>query len=309
MKKDEIQLDKKFEWLFDQFRLAPDRDPRKIVDGRADFLKQARNLQAAGPQQPQRAPVRRGWFNQVRPSSPEKRPFPLLNSLVAAVLALIFVFGATSATVYAAQGSLPGEVLYPVKTLSEDTFLSLSSSPLRRLGLTLDFSDRRIAEMAALQSAGLPIPQKVTEHLQDELDQVLIITAGLDDQAAARVLEQVSRRTEAQMQAMTLLISGKPTTPAFQNLQTRLQVQVQMADMGEADFPGFRVKVHQQFQTGNETPGNGQNEPVNSDSTPVAPGNGNGSGGNPPGAGQLGHGNDKPTKTPGNPGHDPNNKP
>jgi hypothetical protein len=97
-----------------------------------------------------------GWINAFVLAL---RGIPMLNTLIAMIVTITIVFGGAGATVYAAQGSLPDELLYTVKTWSEDARLSLVGSAQDKLGLTLDFTDRRVAEVARLQAAGKPIPE------------------------------------------------------------------------------------------------------------------------------------------------------
>ena len=216
-----------------------------------------------------------------------------MNALVAIFLALVLVFGGTALTVYAAQDSLPSEVLYPVKTLSEDALLSLTSSSQARLNLTLDFIDRRLAEISGLQSAGRPIPQKVVDRLQGELDQALTLTAGMDNPAMAQSLDDISQRTHGQLRAMAILVNGNPGGPALVGIQALLKEQAQAVDLGKADPQWFRQKVHQLIPGGNGQQGNRSNKPLgnqNPTKTPETPGDqGHG----------HGHGPDFPEPTPG----------
>ena len=82
-----------------------------------------------------------------------------MNIVIAFALAVVAFFGGTSATVYAAQDSLPDQGLYPVKLWIEDSLLALTISPPARLSTILDFADRRVAEMQGLVSAWKPVPE------------------------------------------------------------------------------------------------------------------------------------------------------
>lgn len=214
---------------------------------------------------------------------------------------LVLVFAGTATTVYAAQDSLPGQTLYALKTLSEDALISLMPSASGRLSLTLDFSDRRLEEMAALQSAGRPIPQSLVDRLQGELDRTLQLAAGMTDPAMAQSLDQAFRRTQGQLQAMAALVEHNPDAPLLAVVYARLQEQAGVVELGKTDPQGFRLKINRLSQDKNGAPG--------LEGTPTPHGNGNGNEGNPaegtPGKGQDGKGNNKPTKTPGAHGHNP----
>ena len=70
-----------------------------------------------------------------------------------ALLALMLVIGILSATlgvVSASASSLPGDLLYPIKTRLEDVRLAISFNPEDDIRLLSQFSEERAREMAAL---------------------------------------------------------------------------------------------------------------------------------------------------------------
>ncbi len=70
-----------------------------------------------------------------------------------ALLALMLVIGVLSATlgvVSASASSLPGDLLYPIKTRVEDVRLAISFNPEDDIRLLFQFSEERAREMAAL---------------------------------------------------------------------------------------------------------------------------------------------------------------
>ncbi|MGD0612421.1 MAG: DUF5667 domain-containing protein [Anaerolineales bacterium] len=291
MKRKEMQADKILIDRLDLLRTVPGRDPQAAASGRENFLKQAEALGTSRSTHPEYRLA--GLPRTSLFALTKKGGRPALNALVAIFLALVLVFGGTALTVYAAQDSLPSEALYPVKTLSEDALLSLTPSSQARLNLTLDFIDRRLAEISGLQSAGRPIPQKVVDRLQGELDQVLTLTAGMDNPAMAQSLDEISQRTHGQLRAMAILVNGNPGGPALVGIQALLKEQAQAVDLGKADPQWFRQKVHQLIPGGNGQQGNRSNKPLgnqNPTKTPETPGDqGHG----------HGHGSPEPTPGPG----------
>jgi len=220
----------------------------------------------------------------------------MLKTLTAVLLALVLVIGGSAATVAAAQDDLPGQALYPLKTFSEDTLLSLATSPQARLGYALDFSDRRVDEISALQAAGEEIPQAVETRLQQHLDLALHLAAGLEDAEAIQQLAHIRQRAETQLATMTMLMAGAPETvdPVLSRAQARLQNQVELAAMGESDPQTFRAQEQERFQAqeqaGESTQaatmpqGPGPQDPTGTPQTGGS-GNGDGPGGNGPGDG------------------------
>jgi hypothetical protein len=83
---------------------------------------------------------------------------PVMKALVGTLIALVILIG-SSLTVYASQGSLPGESLYLIKSWSEDVRLSFATSPQTKLNLTLDFTDRRMDEINSLVESGKTFPE------------------------------------------------------------------------------------------------------------------------------------------------------
>jgi len=95
------------------------------------------------------------WFRytgQVKPI-PYKRRFNMVAIIVAVVLAISALGGGTA---YASQGSLPGDVLYPVKLGTEQARLVLAANDVDKAELYLTFATSRVEEMTALVERGRP---------------------------------------------------------------------------------------------------------------------------------------------------------
>jgi hypothetical protein len=129
----------------------------------------------------------------------------------------------------------------------------------------------------------------VETRLQNELDLVLELVAGMNDPQALQQLQMIIQRAETQYQAMTILMSGAPQSDGSLLLRAhvRLQEQLQLGAMGESDMSGFRMQVRQRFQYRGGTGGTpmpgigttpGGSGPMNSTSMPGSGGNGNGYG-------------------------------
>ncbi len=242
------KMDSKLKNAFYDLQDIPPRDPQAAARGRANFLKQAAVLRQPVSREANR---RQNWVSStIFPLFQRKERFPMLNSLIAVVLVVVVLFGGSGATLAAAQGSLPDQALYPVKTWSEDAVLSLTGSTQTRLQYVLDFSDRRVLEMTRMLADNKSIPAGVETRLQNELDLVLELVAGMNDPQALLQLQMIIQRADAQYQTMTMLMSGAPQSdgPLLLRAHTRLQEQLQLAGMGESDMSGFRMQVRQRFQ-------------------------------------------------------------
>ena len=282
MKNDELDP-----WLkntFNDLQNIPPRSPQAEARGKVNFLKQAAVYRQADSQKASQSHKR--WSNTIYPLFQRSERLPVLNALVAIVIAVVIFFGGTGATVYAAQDSLPDQAMYPLKTWSEDAILSVTGSTQTRLNYVLDFSDRRMAEISSLLAAGKPIPEAVETRFQNELEMALELAAGMDDSQAIQQLEQIRQRAETQMRTMTVLLSEGPESaqPLLLRMHACLQQQIQLATLGETVLQGFRMQLRQGFQNGGgsreKTPGtgNGPQGPgsMMSTGTPVPYGNGNG---------------------------------
>ena len=69
---------------------------------------------------------------------------------VSALAAIIVLSVLAGGTAYAAQGSLPGDLLYPVKTGGEDARLLLTVDSAARVELNLEFARARLQEISRL---------------------------------------------------------------------------------------------------------------------------------------------------------------
>jgi hypothetical protein len=85
----------------------------------------------------------------------ERRRFNMvrIRIIIAIVLALSALGGGT---VYAAQDSLPGDALYPVKLAAERITMMLRGDDVERAERALSFADKRVREMVALTEKGRP---------------------------------------------------------------------------------------------------------------------------------------------------------
>jgi uncharacterized membrane protein YgcG len=186
---------------------------------------------------------------------------PAFKPVAALVLAMVLFLGAAATTVYAAQESLPDQALYPVKIWSEDARLSMSVSAQSRLEFALDFSDRRLSEMAGLQAAGESIPESLENRYQTELQMALELAAGMDDPQALQLLVMVHQRAKNQVQPMQQILSGASGSQEslLMRANQRLQEQIRLSALGESNLSGLRDQLRLGLQG---KPGMGQSTPA-----------------------------------------------
>jgi hypothetical protein len=132
-----------------------------------DMIRELNDLQDGKPLEPLRkASARRLYMAQAeriakkksRASSVARKGFPLFTNsrfVLRAALVLLLAFSSLFAgTVYAAEASLPGDLMYSVNLKIEETHLGLVTNPERAIGLSLSFSDERLSEIRQLVSIG-----------------------------------------------------------------------------------------------------------------------------------------------------------
>ncbi len=296
------ELDNYARHTLEPLKTAPDPQVNLLASQRAAFLARAEQM-------------RQGLINSTETLQPSPAPKGL--SMPAAmpwlkiawvVLIVLVLLAASSVTVLAAQSSLPGEPLYPVKSWSEDLRLAVTASSQARLDLTLSLTERRLGEVSSLVSAGKPIPANTSQRFQDEMDSALQLAAEMDDEGMLTALGAISEQAKSQGLTLQELISRLPpqAEPALVHLQQRLQEQVDLSAMGEKDPAEFRTQVHDRRQTNR---GHGQDNPTDESRNPGGksgtPNSNNEGGGNhsgspteEPGQGGQKPGNDNPSATP-----------
>jgi hypothetical protein len=221
---------------------------------------------------------------------------PILVKVLFGALLAVFILVGSGISVYAAQGSVPGDVLYPIKSLSEDIRLLLPSSPQSKLDLTLNYTDRRVGEIAKLVSNGEKLTNQASERYTDQMENALLLAAKLDDADMQKALEKIKKQAESQGMTLEELIAKLPdqASPAIFRMQQKLKQQVELSTFGENNPEAFRHEIRQRLhlKDKNSTPGLGSEATSlpSATATPGHPGGGN----NP--------NNGKPTHVPGDNG-------
>lgn len=247
-------MNRDFNEMLDPLRRMPPRNPGKAADGRRAFLRRAEVLSAEIPAAipVSETPFQRlnGWISGIINPFRRKERVQMFSILTALVVAVTFVIGGAGATVYAAQGSLPDEALYPVKMFSEEMRVNLAADPQSQVKLLLNFADQRVEEMAALLSQGEPVPQAVQERLQQQLEYALKTTARLDGDKMLQLMAASRLRMSNQLRILSQLQLGDPVQGAQtqQQVQALIQGQLQQLELGLKDPQQFQSQYQNQFQ-------------------------------------------------------------
>lgn len=239
---EEYLLDSRLEAYLDSLRPTPPRNTDEADRGRAAFLEEAASL---GVPVSSRDKWRlKGWIIPLWKKRKEKSP--MMTILTTLLVTLTLALGGTSATVYAAQNSLPDDFLYPLKTFTEDVQLGLRSDPQDQFDLLFDFTARRFKEINVMVDTGEPIPAKAAVRLQQQMSTMLKLAAGMDDAQLHQALMQIQAALQAHNQVMTNLMAQRPdqVDPMMTQLHQRLQTQQRLVNDGLSEPNLFRQRIN-----------------------------------------------------------------
>jgi uncharacterized membrane protein YgcG len=223
---------------FERLSQAPQRNPQAAAAGRAAFIAQAETLKAAVS--PAVKARHTGWISIFYRKEPYK-----MTTLSTLLLIVSLFLGGTGATVAAAQTSLPDQPLYAVKLVSEDVRSGLTAQEQSRLNLELEFANLRVNEVEKLASSGSTVPQTVLTRYQQELENALAISAGMDDTALQQALLRIQARLQTQLAALDALPAAVQADPAIARIRAMLTERLQWVEAGLADPQAFRSQFRQ----------------------------------------------------------------
>ena len=189
--------------------------PGGLATGRERMLAEAAHLKAQATSHPLSAGS--GAAIQ-KPQRRRKMKFVLAYKIITAVAAI--VLGTTAAgggVALAANDSLPGDALYPVKLFAEDARLALTVDPAAQARLSLAFAAQRGEEMQQLMARGEPVPEEMIARMARYTEQVMAQVAQAQPEDVPGLLERVMERTQAQEQVLDQVRACAPeeTQPAL----------------------------------------------------------------------------------------------
>jgi hypothetical protein len=246
-----------------------DLDLARHAEMRTRFMKQ---VEAMGQPVSQTGVGRRNrWRLWTRKETPM---FSLARIMI--VLALL-IGGVGTSAAFAAQSSLPGDTLYPLKISLEEMRLGLTSDAQAEIALLGELVGRRLQEIQAALEEGLPIAEQLQTRLENHLQLALQLAAEMEDPALIKAMEQIRIQSEQQLRLVVQLRQNAPLEQeqALQQTErTILRVQ-SMAEGALLDPTTFRLQLGlerpdtapdqpQVEPTGNQGQDGGQNGPGSS---------------------------------------------
>lgn len=249
--------------------------PAGLAEGRKRLLATA--VQQRSRVQTLAAPILK---RERKPKMKLAFAFRLISAVLAAVIGTSAVGGGVA---MAANGSLPGDTLYPAKLAIEDFRLNLASTVQEQVRLDLQFADERLAEIEGLAQRGQAIPEQVTARMEQHLYQAMNQVAWASEGEIPGLLERITQRTQTQMQVLDQL-----RTRVREQDRTRLENARQVcqrvredAAAGLADPQTFRLRYQQRDGVPDDVtpPEPPANTPQGPEASPGAQNGSQGSGG------------------------------
>lgn len=215
--------DPRLSTLLETLRETEPRDSRIAEQQRTAFLAEAKELnQAVSPQPFFRLNKWRAIFNPFL-VAPQKEKNLMFKTAIAFVMIVSLFAG--GGTMVAAQSSLPDEALYPIKTWTEDTQISLTGNSQDQLQLNLEFATRRIQEIQTMFQTGNVPPETVVSRLEIQLQNALALAVNMPDDEVTPDLLQI--QTQLQQHEQTMAQFQFSATEPVHQVQVRVQNLIQ----------------------------------------------------------------------------------
>ncbi len=292
MNKDNLnpQLKKQLESLQD----VPERDLQYSHASRENYLTQIKSLKPrpAVQNKPARQPMANGRRT-------------LVSRFAAVAAVLLVVLSSLGGTVYAAQASGPDDLLYGVKTLTEEIQVILETDPEDKLDLYVSFANRRLQEIQAQVATGEPVSEKALALLDKHTQKMLEQAAKLDDKGFDNALSQIEENLQKQNQMMAEMGKEHPQggAPGLLKAQEKIRERLELVENGKNEPQGFKDKVKEQKEK-SENPGQGKKEDKGNSNKPDSPPGQDDNNGKGQGNGNDGSGMDVTPTSPGAGGPD-----
>jgi len=143
-----------------------------------------------------------------------KENFMYRKTFVAVALVLVILFAGTTLTAYAAQGSLPGDALYGVKTAIEDIQMNTAWDTADEAEKSIQYAERRIQEISELITRSryedIPVGVERFEHHLLEALSALSVVAQNDPEMAGQLALILIQLLDEQYQVIASLMESNP---------------------------------------------------------------------------------------------------
>jgi uncharacterized membrane protein YgcG len=181
--------EKEIKQKLDKLDAIPERNPLKVQSAKKNFLSEARQL--AG--ETSVSIPNNSWWNQLMT---KKENFPMKLITIATILSLLLGGGISAV---AAQDSLPGDVLYPVKTFVEDIELRITTDPETEFAVALKHANYRFDEINTLVGEGKIVTEAQLFEWQHAFQKALQLGVETEDPIGKLLMVQQQLKYQEQM--------------------------------------------------------------------------------------------------------------
>jgi hypothetical protein len=161
----------------------------------------------------------------------------LRPKLLALACAVVLVVSGIGISVAAAQASLPGSRLYPLKRESEQVRLALAGRPQAQSALYLDFATRRLAEALALAASGRAPERALATEFAANCAQAWQTIAQLPAAQQAPLRRQYTAVVREHQERLTTALAGMAAPAARAVLASIVQASRQATALPAASLP------------------------------------------------------------------------
>jgi RNA polymerase sigma-70 factor (ECF subfamily) len=201
------KLEDEIKQKLEKLDAIPERNPLRVQSAKKNFLSEMHQL--AG-ETTVSVPTK-SWWNQL---NIKKETFSMKLITIATILSLLLGGGITAV---AAQDSLPGDLLYPVKTLVEDIELGLATDPETEFDIALNHAFKRFEEIQILLDEGEVVGEAHLLAWQEAFQRALQYGVNTEDPIGKLLMVQQQLKYQEEM-----MNKGKQTGVPFQNQFERM---------------------------------------------------------------------------------------
>ncbi len=179
----------------------------ELAPGRERMLAEAARLKA----EVTRSPAATARTPQIERPERRRRMNPLFAyKILAAVLAIVVAFTGAGGGVALAGDSLPGDLLYPVKIVTEEVRLLMTTDPADHAELAMTFATERVREMERLSNQGQAVPDSTVARLTRLMEQSMNQIALSRPDEVTPLWQRVRERARTQQQILERVRTRAP---------------------------------------------------------------------------------------------------
>jgi hypothetical protein len=231
----ELRIDPELQMRLESLRSFPVRDSEKASLGRARFLAEADSLEQ--PVSIGRVQRLINWINNIQNKILSHERYPMLSKITAIFFVGILVLSGAGVTAAAAQDALPGDLLYPVKTMTESAQLLFAQEDIQDIELQLQFADMRLNEMAELITderwEDLVVAYDAFANHLALADEILSDLDRIDDSQIEHLVALMGNVLEKHDQILLIILRSAPPEILEELLSTIQDAEDEILDLIE----------------------------------------------------------------------------